>query len=99
MDGPDVWVASEGGADIIRARDISGVGLDYDGNVTARLAGREGAMVTLVAHRAHHEEQQPGDLHRQLIRVVAQLSDSSGAHLVRPVHAESGGWQWVTEPL
>jgi hypothetical protein len=99
MDGPEVWVGSEDGTDIIRARDISAVGLDYDGNVTVRLAGREGTIVTLVAHRAHHDEQQPGDLHRRLIRVVAQLNDSSGAHLVRPVHAEPGGWQWVSEPL
>ena len=55
MDGPEVWVASEEGTDIIRARDISAVGLDYDGNVTVRLAGREGTIVTLVAHRAHHD--------------------------------------------
>jgi hypothetical protein len=48
MDGPDVWVASGDGSDIIRARDISVVGLDYDGNVTARLAGRESTVVTLV---------------------------------------------------
>ena len=99
MDGPDVWVASEEGTDIIRARDISVVSLDYDGNVTARLAGREGTVLTLVAHRAHHDEQRPGDLHRQLVRVVAQLSDSSGAHLVRPVHTKPGDWQWVTELL
>lgn len=99
MDMPDVWVASNDGTDIIRARDISGVGLDYDGNVTARLAGLEGPAMTLVAHRAHHNEQQPGDLHRQLIRVIAELSDSSGAHLVRPVHEEPSGWRWVSEPL
>ncbi len=99
MDMSEVWVANHDGTDIVRARDISGVGLDYDGNVTARLVGREGTVVTLVAHRAHHNEQQPGDLHRQLIRAVAELSDSSGAHLVRAVHAESGGWQWVSEPL
>ncbi len=99
MDMPDVWVANNDGTDIVRARDISGVGLDYDGNVTARLLGPEGAIVTLVAHRAHHNERHPGDLHRQLIRVVAELSDSSGAHLVRPVHVDSRGWQWVSEPL
>lgn len=99
MDAPEVWVANEDGTDIIRARDICGVVLDYDGNVAVRLAGAEGAAVTLVAHRAHHDEQQPGDLHRQLIRVVAELSDSSGAHLVRPVHDESRGWRWVSEPL
>jgi hypothetical protein len=99
MDMSDVWVASHDGTDIVRARDISEVGLDYDGNVTARLVGRDSTVVTLVAHRADHSEQQPGDLHRQLIRVVAELSDSSGAHLVRPVYAESSGWQWVREPL
>jgi hypothetical protein len=99
MDTPNVWVASNDGTDIVRARDISVVGLDYDGNVTVRLVGLEGAIVTLVAHRAHHNEHQPDDFHRQLIRVVAELSDSSGAHLVRPVHAESGGWQWVSELL
>jgi hypothetical protein len=99
MDVPDVWVANDEGNDIIRARDITSVGLDYDGNVTARLAGRDAPVVTLVAHRAHHNEQKPGDLHRQLIQLVAELSDSSGAHLVRPVHSESRGWQWVSEPL
>jgi hypothetical protein len=99
MDMSDVWVANHDGTDIVRARDISSVGLDYDGNVTARLVGREGTVVTLVAHRADHSEQQPGDLHRQLIGVVAELSDSSGAHLVWPVYAESSGWRWVSEPL
>jgi hypothetical protein len=99
IDMSDVWVASHDGTDIVRARDISEVGLDYDGNVTARLVGREGTVVTLVAHRADHSEQQPGDLHRQLVRVVAELSDSSGAHLVRPVYAEPSGWQWVRESL
>ena len=99
MDGPEVWVASEEGTGIIRARDISAVGLDEDGNVTARLAGREGPIVALAARRAHHGERQPGGLHRQLIRVIAQLSDSSGAHLVRPVHAGPGGWRWATGPL
>lgn len=99
MDESDVWVANDDGTDIIRARDISSVVLDYDGNVAVRLAGAEGANVTLVAHRAHHDERQPGDLHRQLIRTVAELSDSSGAHLVRPVHVESRGWKWVSEPL
>jgi hypothetical protein len=99
MDAPDVWVANNDGNDIIRARDISGVVLDYDGNVAIRLVGVDGALVTLVAHRAHHDEQHPTDLHRQLIRIVAQLSDSSGAHLVRPVHDEVQGWKWVSEPL
>ena len=58
-----------------------------------------GAAVTLVARRAHHEEHRPGDLHRQLIRILAGLSDAPGATLVRAVHDQTRGWQWVTEPL
>ena len=99
MDGPDVWVANDDGTEIIRARDISSVSLDYDGKVTVRLVGPDDTVVTLVAHGAHYDEQKPRDLHRHLIRVLAELSDSSGTHLVRPVHAESRGWQWVSEPL
>jgi hypothetical protein len=95
----DVWVASDEGTDIVRARDISVASLDYNGNVNVRLAGADGAVVTVVAHRAHHEERRPDDLHRQLIRVIAELSDAAGAFLVRAVHDETHGWQWVTEPL
>jgi hypothetical protein len=36
---PDVWVARDDGTEIIRARETTAVNLDYDGNVTARLAG------------------------------------------------------------
>jgi hypothetical protein len=42
----------------------------------------------------------PGDdFHRQLISVIAQLSDASGAFLVKPVHDEARGWRWLSEPL
>jgi hypothetical protein len=99
MEAPDVWVANDDGTEIIRARDIAAVVLDYDGNVTARLAGHESLVVTLVAHRSHRDERRPGDLHRQLLQVVAQLGDSSAAHVVRPVHDETRGWAWVSEPL
>jgi hypothetical protein len=99
MDVTDVWVANDEGTEIIRARDIAGASLDYDGNVTVRLTGADGAVVTIAGHRAHHEEHRPDDFHRQLIRVIAQLSDAAGAFLVRAVHDETRGWQWVTEPL
>lgn len=99
MDAPDVWVANDDGTEVIRAREIAAVVLDYDGNVTARLAGHDTTVVTLVAHRTHKDERRPGDLHRELLRVLAQLSDSSGAHIVRPVHDQTRGWQWVSEPL
>ena len=95
----DVWVANDEGTEIIRARDIAGASLDYDGNVTVRLTGADGAVVTIAGHRAHHEETRPDDFHRQLIRVIAELSDAAGAFLVRAVHDETRGWQWVAEPL
>jgi hypothetical protein len=95
----DVWIANDEGTELVRARDIMVATLDYNGNVTVRLAGADGPVLTLVAHRAHHEEHQPGDLHRQLIRVLAELSDAAGAFLVHAVHDQRRGWQWVTEPL
>jgi hypothetical protein len=94
-----VWVANNDGTEIVRAGDISVASLDYDGNVNVRLAVADGAVVTVVAHRAHREERRPDDFHRQLIRVIAELSDAAGAFLVRAVHDETRGWQWVTEPL
>lgn len=94
-----VWVAKDDGTEIIRARDIAAVSLDYNGNVTARLAGGDAALVTLLAHRTHQDERKPEQFHRELIRILAELSDSSNAHLVRPVHHETRGWQWTCEPL
>jgi hypothetical protein len=98
MDAKNVWVANDEGSEIIRAREIAGASLDYDGNVTVRLNG-DGAVVTIAGHRAHHEGGRPDDFHRQLIRVIAELSDAAGAFLTRAVHDETRGWQWVTEPL
>ena len=91
-DVTDVWVANDEGTELIRARDIAVADLDYDGNVKVRLAGADGAVVTVVAHRAHHEEHRPGDLHRQLVRVIAELSDAAGAFLVRAEYNQTRGW-------
>jgi hypothetical protein len=90
---------NDDGTKIIRARDIAVASLDYDGSVTARLAGGEGAVVTIVEPRAHHDELRPGDFHRQLVRVIAELADAAGPFVVRAVHDEKRGWRWVTEPL
>lgn len=95
----DVWVANDDCSEIIRARDIAAATLDYNGNVTVRLTDGEGTIVAVAGHRAHHDEGRPGDFHRQLVRVIAQLSDASGAFLVRAVYDETHGWQWVSEPL
>jgi hypothetical protein len=99
MDVTDVWVANDEGTEIVRAREIACVGLDYDGNVTVRLTGADGTVVTIAGHRTRHEEHRPEDFHRQLIRVIAELSDAAGAFLVRVAHDETRGWQWVSEPL
>jgi hypothetical protein len=95
----DVWISNDDGTEIVRARDIAIAGLDYDGNVTVRLAGGDGTVVTIAGHRAHHDEHRPDDFHRQLIRAIAELSDAAGTFLVRAVHDETRGWQWITEPL
>ncbi len=99
MVAPNVWVAKDDGTDIVRAGAIVAVGRDYNGNITARLAGSDGADVTLVAHETHEGPRTPDDFHRQLIRVVSQLSDAADAVVVRPVFGEPHGWRWVTDPL
>jgi hypothetical protein len=99
MGASDVWVAKDDGTDIVRAGAIVAVGRDYNGNITARLAGGDGGDVTLVAHETHEGPRTPDDFHRQLIRTVAQLSDAAQAAAVRPACDEPHGWRWVTDPL
>jgi hypothetical protein len=96
---PDVWVAKEDGSDIVRAAAIAGVGRDYNGNVTVRLSGGEQAVVTLVSDHSHGGFRTPDDFHRQLLRMIAVLSDTSEPAMVRPTHDERDGWTWQTESL
>jgi hypothetical protein len=99
MIAKDVWVANDEGSEIVRARDIASATLDYDGNVTVRLSGGDNTAVTIAGHRAHRDDRRPSDFHRQLVRLVAELSDAAGAFLVRAVHDEAQGWRWVSEQL
>ena len=99
MGAPDVWVSKDDNSDIVRAEAIAGVGRDYNGNITARLAGGEGAAVTLVVPGTHDGTHTPEGFHRQLLKVVAELSDTAQATMVRPVCDEQHGWRWITEPL
>ena len=85
MNTPDVWVAKEDGSDIVRAAAIIGIAIGYNGNITVQFGG-EGAAVTLADPGREHGTQPADDFHRQLIRIIAQLSDASGAFLVRPEH-------------
>jgi hypothetical protein len=94
-----VWVAKDDGSDIIRADAIAGVGRDYNGNITARLAGGDGSAVTLVALGASDGPHTPEDFHRQLIKVVAELSHTAEATLVRPICDDAHGWRWANEPM
>jgi hypothetical protein len=55
--------------------------------------------VTLADPGSQSGDHPAEDFHRQLIRIIAQLSDASGAFLIRPVRDEAHGWQWITEPL
>ena len=94
-----VWVAKDDGSDIISADAIVGVGRDYNGNITARLAGGEGSTVTLVAPGTSDGPYTPKDFHRQLIKIVAELSHTAEATIVRPICDEAYGWRWANEPM
>jgi len=98
MAAPKVWVAKDDGSDLVRAEAIVAVGRDYTGTVTVRVSGSEGSAVTLVTVVSHEGKHTPDDFHRQLLRVVAQLSDAAQAAVVRPVW-DKQGWHWATEPL
>lgn len=98
MDARAVWVAKDDGSDIIRADAIAGIGRDYNGNVTARLAGGEGSAVTLVTPKADGPTT-PDDFHRQLIKLAAELLHGAEASIVRPVCDDKQGWHWVNEPM
>ncbi len=60
MDAPNVWVAKHDGSDIVRATAIVGVGIDYNGNITARLGHGEGATVTLADPGRQHGDHPGG---------------------------------------
>jgi len=98
MTAPEVWVAKDDGSDLVRAEAIAAVGRDYNGTVTIRLSGAEGSAVTLVTVASHEGKHTPDDFHRQLVRVVAQLSDAAQAAVVRP-EWDKQGWHWAAEPL
>jgi len=99
MDTPHVWVARADGSDIVRAEAIVGVGVDLHGNITARVAGGDRASVTLVASDTRDGPHVPDGFHRELIRILAELSDAAGAFIVRPSFDERHGWRWINEPL
>ncbi|HZB34331.1 MAG TPA: hypothetical protein VE465_29475 [Streptosporangiaceae bacterium] len=92
---PEIWIASSDGLNMVRADALVVVRFDR-GRVTAQLHDEAKVTVTLVDGSAGPHPSP--DFHRQLIRVLAELTDSTGAHLVRPL-SDDRGWRWTTESL
>jgi hypothetical protein len=92
---PEIWIASSDGLNMVRADAIVLVRVDGD-RVTAQLHDEAKVTVTLVDGTAGPHPS--ADFHRELIRMVAELGDTSGSHLVRP-RSDDRGWRWTTEPL
>ena len=84
MDAPGVWVAKDDGGEIVRATAINGVGIDYDGNITARLGHGEGATVTLA-----HSDRHPGG-HRRGLSPPADPDHRPAIRRVRSVPGAAG---------
>jgi hypothetical protein len=99
MTAPDVWIAKHDGSDIIRAASVASVGRDYNGNITARLSGCDQAVVTLVLDHGHDDGRTPEDFHRQLLKIISELSDAAEGAVVRPVHDPERGWRWVSDRI
>jgi hypothetical protein len=92
---PDIWIATSDGRDLIRADAIVVVRHDGD-RVTAQLRDEAKVSVTLVDGTAGPRPS--ADFHRELIRVLAELADTSEASVVRP-RQDDRGWHWTTETL
>ena len=93
---PEIWIVTSDGMNMIRADAIVVVRLDGD-RVTAQLHDEAKVSVTLIDGTGTGPHPS-ADIHRELIRVVTQLADTTGAHLVRP-QCDDHGWRWTTEPL
>jgi hypothetical protein len=91
----DIWIVTSDGRDLIRADAIVVVRHDGD-RVTAQLHDEAKVSVTLVD--SSKGPQPSADFHRELIRVVAELADTSEASVVRP-RQDDRGWRWTTETL
>lgn len=92
----EVWIATADDRDMVRADAIVVVRFDGVGRITAQLHDEAKVTVTLVNDAS--DAKMPSDFHRQLIRAIAELADSSGAKLVKP-QRDDRGWHWMTEPL
>ncbi|WP_344895564.1 hypothetical protein [Actinomadura meridiana] len=93
----EVWISAADGCDMVRADAIVILRLDNTGRLTAQLRDEAKVSVTLLEGSSGGGHP-PADLHRRLIRMIAELADSSGVQLIRAQH-EKDGWRWVSESL
>lgn len=93
----EVWISASGGYDMIRADAIVVLRMDRTGRLTAQLHDEARVSVTLLEGSSGGVHP-PADFHRQLIRLVVELADSSGAQLVRAEQV-NGAWRWISESL
>ncbi|WP_067792606.1 hypothetical protein [Actinomadura formosensis] len=93
----EVWISAADGCDMIRADAIVILRLDKTGRLTAQLRDEAKVNVTLLEGSSGGGHP-PADFHRELIRMIAELADSSGAHLIRARH-ENDEWRWGGESL
>ncbi|GGU92543.1 hypothetical protein GCM10010182_04780 [Actinomadura cremea] len=94
---PEVWISVADGCDMVRADAVVMFRMDKTGRLTAQLRDEAKVSVTLLEGSSGGGHP-PADFHRRLARAIAELADSSGAHLIRP--AKTGGeWSWISEPL
>ena len=87
----DVRIVNDDGSEIVRAREIAVASLELRREHHVRVGrwrrrGRDDRRKP-----AHHDEHRPDYFHRQLVRVIAELSDAAGAFLVQAAHDDKRG--------
>ncbi|QFG22567.1 hypothetical protein [Actinomadura sp. WMMB 499] len=94
---PEVWISAADGCDMVRADAVVMFRMDHTGRLTAQLRDEAKVSVTLL-EGSSGSGHPPADFHRRLARAIAELADSSGAHLIR-AESTDGAWSWISEAL
>ncbi|QFG22160.1 hypothetical protein [Actinomadura sp. WMMB 499] len=92
-----MWISAADGDDMVRADAVVMFRMDDTGRLTAQLRDESKVSVALL-EGSSGIARVPADFHRRLARAIAELGDSSGAHLIR-AQETGGAWNWITERL